>query len=326
MKLLSYLFLLITTIRNFLYDKNILKSKKIDDLYIVCIGNVTVGGTGKTPTVQYLTNKFIEQNKKVAVVLRGYKGKRDIDPLIVSDGEKIFVTEKESGDEAYLHAKNLSVPVVVGKDRYKACKLAKDIFDVDTIILDDGFQHRKLFRDKDLLVIDASNPFGNGYLLPYGNLRESLKNIDRADEIIITKSEQVSKEKLDKIINELKKYKKKITISAYKNLYFYNKNKDKEELNIIKNKKIFVFSGLGNPEPFYNSLKKLNPIDIKIKTFPDHYSLTKEEYDDILKVAKDFDYIITTEKDFIKLDLDKTPDNLLVLKIDFTILEDNLCV
>ncbi|MBZ4683596.1 MAG: tetraacyldisaccharide 4-kinase [Fusobacteriaceae bacterium] len=326
MKLLSYLFLLITTIRNFLYDKGILKQKKIDDLNIICVGNLTVGGTGKTPTVQYLANRFIKENKKVAIVLRGYKGKREIDPLVVSDGEKLFVTEKQSGDEAYLHAKNLSIPVVVGKDRYSACKLAKDIFDVDTIILDDGFQHRKLFRNKDLLVIDATNPFGNKYLLPYGRLRESIKNINRADEIIITKSEQVSQKELETLINELKKYKKNITISAYKNLYFYNKTKNKQDLNIINNKKIFVFSGLGNPTPFYKSLKDLNPKEIKIKTFPDHYTLKEKDYNEILKQKKEFDYIITTEKDFIKLDLDKTPDNLLVLKIEFTILEDNLCV
>ena len=141
MKLLSYIYYLVTSLRNWLYDRKIFKIKKIEDLFVICIGNITVGGTGKTPAVQYFAKKLQEQGKKVVVVSRGYRGKRKVDPLVVSDGKKILVSSKESGDEPYSHALNLKVPVVVGRDRYEAAKLAKKVFNADTILLDDGFQH-----------------------------------------------------------------------------------------------------------------------------------------------------------------------------------------
>ena len=117
MKILAYIYYFVTSLRNWLYDKKILKINKIDDVFVMCIGNITVGGTGKTPAVQYFAKKLSEEGRKVAVVSRGYRGKRKVEPLIVSDGKKILVSSRESGDEPYSHALNLKVPVIVGKDR-----------------------------------------------------------------------------------------------------------------------------------------------------------------------------------------------------------------
>ena len=217
MKILAYIYFCITSLRNWLYDKKILKINKIEDVFVICIGNITVGGTGKTPAVQYFAKRLMQEGRKVAVVSRGYRGKRKTEPLIVSDGKNILVTSRESGDEPYSHALNLKVPVIVGKNRYKACKLAKETFDVDTIILDDGFQHRKLHRDWDIVLIDATNPFGREALLPKGTLRESFHPAaKRASEFIITKSDLVGEREVETLKRFLKKkYKKPVSMAKH---------------------------------------------------------------------------------------------------------------
>ena len=193
MRILAYIYYLITSLRNFLFDKKILPIHRVDGVEIICIGNITVGGTGKTPAVQYFVKKLQKEGRKVAVVSRGYRGKRKCDPCLVSDGEKILCTPRESGDEPYIHALNLDVPIIVSSNRYKACLFAKKNFDIDTIVLDDGFQHRKLYRDRNIVLIDATNPFGMWKLLPAGTLREDfMKAGKRATEFIITKSDLVS--------------------------------------------------------------------------------------------------------------------------------------
>ena len=127
MNILAFIYFCITSLRNWLYDKKILKINKIEDVFVICIGNITVGGTGKTPAVQYFAKRLSQEGRKVAVVSRGYRGKRKTEPLIVSDGKNILVTSRESGDEPYSHALNLKVPVIVGKNRYEACRLAKKL-------------------------------------------------------------------------------------------------------------------------------------------------------------------------------------------------------
>ena len=190
MRILSFIYYLITSFRNWLYDKEYLKINKIPNVEIICIGNITVGGTGKTPAVQFFAKKLEGMGRKVAIVSRGYKGKRKVEPLIVSDGQEFYATARESGDEPFIHALNLKIPVIVGKNRYEACLLAVEKFGVDTIILDDGFQHRKLKRDRDVVLIDATNPFGSNALLPKGTLREDFKKACvRASEFIITKAD-----------------------------------------------------------------------------------------------------------------------------------------
>ena len=126
MKLLSIIYGFIVFLRNKLYDLNIFKEKKVDGVEIICIGNIVAGGTGKTPAVQYFVQKYLEKNKKVGILSRGYKGKRETDLLLVRDEKKIYATSKESGDEAYLHALNFQIPVVVCKNRYEGATFLKE--------------------------------------------------------------------------------------------------------------------------------------------------------------------------------------------------------
>lgn len=327
MEILAYIYDLVTKFRNFLFDKRILKINKIDDVFIVCIGNITVGGTGKTPAVQYFTKKLIEAGKKVAIVSRGYRGKRKADPLIVSDGEKILVSSKESGDEPYSHALNLKVPVIVGKNRYKASLLAKEKFDIDVIILDDGFQHRKLFRNWNIVLIDATNPFGWNALLPKGTLRENFFNaVKRVSEFIITKSDLVSEEDLLYLESLLiNKYNKPVSVARHGISSLCDIEGNAKPLFWIEGKRVLLFSGLANPLNFEKTVISLNPNYIERIDFLDHHSFKKKDLEMIQKRAKEIkaDFIITTEKDIVKFPKDLDIENLYVLKIEFELLKDN---
>jgi tetraacyldisaccharide 4'-kinase len=317
LKILSLIYGSVIFIRNKLYDLNILKSKKAEGVEVICIGNIVAGGTGKTPAVQYFVKKYLNEGKKVGILSRGYKGKRKEDLLLVRNDKEILATSVESGDEAYLHALNLKVPVVVSKDRYKGAIYLRDVCKVDIIIMDDGFQHRKLTKDKNIILIDATNPFGGNDYLPKGRLRESLESLKRADELIITKSNYVNNETLEKIKQRLSKYEKKISIATFSEENFYNMNGEEKELSIIKNKKILIFSSIANPKIFYETVKRLEPSEIEEIKFEDHHLYKSEEIKNISEKGKDYDYIVTTEKDIVKIN--EKIDKLLVLKMGFKI-------
>ncbi|WP_435307473.1 tetraacyldisaccharide 4'-kinase [Sebaldella termitidis] len=318
MYFLSLIYGLITGIRNKLYDFNILKAKKVENTTIICVGNITAGGTGKTPAVQYFAKKMLMENKKVAVLSRGYNGKRKEDPMIVRNEKEIYATALEAGDETYLHALNLKIPVAVAKDRYSGARLLKEKYDVDVIILDDGYQHRKLFRDKNILLIDATNPFGGNHLLPKGRLRESLAGIKRADEIIITKVNYTGMQAAEPVIKKLEKYNKPLFLAEHKEDYFYNQKLEKFDFNVIKDKKVLLFSSIASPENFKKSILKLGSGKLDEIKFSDHHVYSDVEIDEIIREAKDYDFVITTEKDIVKIN--KNIENLLILKISFNIL------
>lgn len=325
MYFLSLLYSFIIKFRNCLYDNKLIKIKKIENLKIICIGNITVGGTGKTPAVQYFANKYLNEGKKVVIVSRGYKGKRKKDPLIVSDGKEIYAKVSECGDEPYTHALNLNIPIVVGVNRYNACMLAKQSFLPDIILLDDGFQHRKLYRDKNIVLIDASNPFGDYYLLPKGKLREDIKGLNRADEFIITKSDMVSKEKLDNIKKVLSFYNKPVKTAIHKAKQLSNlSSKELVNLDFLKNKKVLLFTSIANPENFKKSIEKYQPLEIILYSKPDHSYFKKNdfEYIDNLIIKKNIDIIIVTEKDSVKIEKNiNNKDVYYIFKIEFEILE-----
>lgn len=328
LKLASLLYGLILNIRYKLYNMKILKKKKVDGVYVVCIGNITAGGTGKTPAVQYFANKFMAEGKKTAVVSRGYMGKRKVEPLLVSDGEKIWCTPKESGDEPYLHAISLKCPIVVAKERYKAVEYCKERFQSEIVIMDDGFQHIQLERDWNIVLIDATNPFGEKKLLPEGKLREPLSGLDRANEFIITKSDMVTPEELENIVRELKSENKKISKAVHfpEKILQCGKFIEKE---CVMYKKALLFSGIANPKNFRKSVDSLG-IEIAGEiSYRDHYDFTIK---DIKEIEKKFneskaDIILTTEKDFVKIEKicsKEFIDKLYVLKIEFKILEENI--
>ncbi|MGL4402863.1 MAG: tetraacyldisaccharide 4'-kinase [Fusobacteriaceae bacterium] len=327
MEILAFIYYLVTRIRNILYDRKILKIREIPNLEIFCVGNITVGGTGKTPAVQFFVKKLEKMGKKVAVVSRGYKGKRKNDPLLVSDGIKIFASPKESGDEPYIHALNLKSPIIVSRDRYAGCKFAKKHFNVDAVVLDDGFQHRKLKRDRDIVLIDATNPFGWGALLPKGTLREDFKKAaSRAGEFIITKADLVSEREVEKIKRYLKQQEKKpVSIAKHGVTSLCDAKGNAKPLFWVAGKRVLLFSGLANPLNFEKTVISLNPEYIERVDFMDHHDFKEKDLEMVKRKAEQIraDFIITTEKDFVKFPKDLRFPNLYVLKIEFTMLEDN---
>lgn len=328
MRILSYIYYLITSLRNYFYDKGIFEIKKVPDVEIICIGNITVGGTGKTPAVQYFSKRLQKMGRKVAVVSRGYRGKRKREPLLVSDGMEIFATTRESGDEPFLHALNLNkIPIIVSSDRYKGCLFAKKHFGVDTIILDDGFQHRKLGRNRDIVLIDATNPFGWGELLPKGMLREDFKKAaKRASEFIITKADLVNEREVERIKKYLrKKLRKEVSTAKHGVTSLCDLKGNPKPLFWIKGKRVLLFSGLANPLNFEKTVISLEPSYIERIDFMDHHNFKKRDIELIQKRAEGMQasFIITTEKDRVKLPQELNMENLFVLKIEFTLLEDN---
>lgn len=278
--------------RFFLYRIGLFKIRKLD-CKVISIGNITIGGSGKTPMTIFLAEKLREKGKKVVILSRGYKGKiKDIG--IVSDGKNILLSPDEAGDEPYLMAVKLkTVPVIVGRNRYKTGIYAIEKFNPDVIILDDGFQHIRLYRDMDILLIDGKRGFGNGYLFPIGVLREPLRGLKRASFLMIKGKHSLSS------LNSLTcpiisfNYKPKVIDSLFDDSIL--------NVNSLKRKKIVVLSGIADPKSFKDTLEKLGALVIKEIVFPDHYAYTHKDMQIIAREAEGTDMVITTMKDAVKL-------------------------
>jgi len=315
----SFIYALIITIRSSLYKLGILKSYHAD-CKVITVGNLTVGGTGKTPTVCMIAEYLKKEGIKTAVVCRGYRGKETDTPQIVSDGKKILSDSESAGDEAYMLAKKLSgIPVIAGKDRVAASKLACKHFNTEIIILDDGFQHLRLKRDIDVVLINSSNPFGNGFLLPRGILREPLKALKRAGIVLLTKTDPIKGDR-SSLENRIRVHNRKAPIfnSFYKPANIVNFLNGKSiPVDFMKDKKIACFCSIGDPESFIFILEKMGLTLSEKIIFPDHHQYSSYDYNRIKKLSEKFDYLITTEKDIAKI----TPDmikisNLSVLEIE----------
>lgn len=198
LKGLSYLFLMVVSIRYFLYRTGLLRRYPLGT-QVISIGNVTAGGTGKTPVTEIFARTLAAEGRKVAILSRGYRRKEAPwwqrlftqvieKPLVVSDGRRVLLDSATGGDEPYMLASNLpGVAVVVDRNRVKAGRYAVNRLGCDTLILDDGFQYQKLKHSIEVVLVDSTNPFGNGNLLPRGILREPVRNLKRADIIFLTK-------------------------------------------------------------------------------------------------------------------------------------------
>jgi tetraacyldisaccharide 4'-kinase len=198
--LISFFYKQAVILRNRAYHKGLLRTRKLS-IPVISIGNLTVGGTGKTPTTIYLARLLQGMGKRVGVLSRGYRGAASGDANVVSDGEKLRLGPGEAGDEPFLIAEKLpGIIVLTGKDRGLAGEYAQKNFLIDVALLDDGFQHIKLKRDLDILLLDGINPLGNGYLLPRGNLREPPESIRRAHLVLVTHAsknyEQIKKQSI----------------------------------------------------------------------------------------------------------------------------------
>lgn len=294
LKFCSYFYGAGSRLKNFLYDKGILKSRKVD-AYVISVGNFTTGGVGKTPVVAELAKYFVSKGEKVCIISRGYGGKLSNKKVnVISDGVNIYYKADMAGDEPYWLAENLNMcAVLTCADRVKAAEYAIKEFGVTRIILDDAFQHRKIYRDLNIVLVDSVKMFGNENLLPAGPLREGLEGFERIDKLVIVSKDvdHTRAEKLAKIMT--KKQKISTFVAKVEPNYAYNIASGK---HLAKTTEVTAISAIGQPDQFYGFLEKDYKIKDKI-TFDDHHQYT---IDDI----KDIDgNIVTTEKDAVKLAL-----------------------
>ena len=313
---LTFIYSMGLKIKETLYGLDILKLRTLP-CKVISVGNLTVGGTGKTPVVEYIA-KYLSKNKKVAILTRGYM--REDNSAIID--VKPDSSPRECGDEAVFLARETNLPVIVAANRYNGGKYAMKKYETQFCILDDGFQRRwSLYRNMEILVIDASNPFGNGKLIPSGILREPVKNIVAADIIIISKADDaVNLSNLRATINRWNDFADIVeTVYEPKELYNVFDRNEKVPLAEIAGKKVFALSAVGNPKYFRKVISKLNPSNTGWLSYSDHHAFAEENIAEINEKSGTADIIITTEKDAIKLQfLDKTKftKKLLALRIE----------
>ncbi|MBD3287565.1 tetraacyldisaccharide 4'-kinase [candidate division KSB1 bacterium] len=322
---LSVIYGFITAVRNKFYDLHIFRINEISGIKCISVGNITTGGTGKTPAVEYLAKVLTAKGKRVAILSRGYRRKSK-GSLIVSDGKKILADYKHSGDEPQLLARNLKgVPVIVESDRFKGGLLIRNKFDPGIIILDDAFQHRRIKRNLDILMIDCTAGLEHDRMLPAGNLREPLSGLKRSDIILLTRVDQVNR--TDSLRQFIKKFTNAPIIETiHQPVSLKELNGDSEfPVNAINHKTVLLFSGIGNPVAFKNTIMKLGANVVSEVTFFDHHFYAKADLQNIRRIAenKGVKWIITTEKDAIRLSSMKALDfSIYYLKIRLKIEKD----
>ncbi len=297
-------------VRNFLYDKKVLKSRRAQAV-VISIGNITAGGTGKTPLVIWIYNFLREKNINPAILTRGYKtGARNIQI-----------------DEPALLAGNCpDANIIVEPDRLRGAKNAINDLGSKLLILDDGFQHRRLDRDLDIVTIDATQPFGYGKILPAGLLREPLNCLRRADAVVITHCEKMPIERIEKIENTIRKIKPDITIarSIHQPVSIQYKDGNEQPVEKLQNKKVYAFCGIANPESFVRLIENLGAKLTGTKFFNDHHRYSRSDLEQICRTAESLnsEIVLTTEKDWNKITHLKTSARLplafLKIQIQFT--------
>jgi tetraacyldisaccharide 4'-kinase len=311
MKLLRFLLLpvlpvysAVILIRNWFFDKKNLKSEKVP-VKVISVGNITVGGSGKTPLVIYLLNLLRAEGKKPAVLSRGYR-RRSKGYLLVSNGSGVLTNVSESGDEIYQTVSECKVPGAVSESRVKgAKKLIRDA-EIGVIVLDDAFQHRWIARDIDLVICEQRFLFQYGFmnhsLLPVGILREPFASLSRADAVVINRKFSPKRELPENCLKYFKE--KKIFYSFYKAAGFVDiRRKTEYSLSEFEGQKSLVVSGIANPYSFVNILKQTNVDTENQLIFRDHKHYS---FRDIQKIRKAFyatnsHSVVTTEKDAVKL-------------------------
>lgn len=320
-----------------LYKWGIAKQVKLD-CFVISIGNITVGGTGKTPTAKLLARYIRDLGYKVAILNRGYRAKWKGEVGIVSDGNQVFMSADQAGDEAYLLARSLpDIPVLIGTDRTITGKYAVDNFNVDVVILDDGYQHWQLKRDLNILLVDAINIFGNGHMLPRGTLREPLNHLNRADVCLLTKVDQASKSACKEIRDTLAKYNDHALVveSTHKPLgfveignLFSRKQNEILSVDMMKGHKVIAMSAIGNPASFEQTLNDIGAVITESLRFPDHHDYTEEEIRDVMHQAEEqgAEAIIITDKDAVKIPetllCKKRPIPIYIISIEVTFIDE----
>ena len=294
------------------YKLGISKKKKLP-CYVISLGNITVGGTGKTPTAQRLARAIRDMGYKVVILNRGYRAKWHGSVGVVSDGKNLRMGPAEAGDEAYMLSKHLpEVPVLIGAERAETGKYAIEHFGAEVAILDDGYQHWQLERDMDILLVDAVNVFGNGHILPRGTLREPMSHIDRAGVCLLTKVDQAAEGSCEYIRKTVRRYNDRAlfveSIHRPQSILRLDEwhehiNEGGTEVELIKGHRVMAVSAIGNPASFEQTLLDVGADIIESLHFPDHHDYTVEEMQDVMEQALTLqaEAVVITEKDAVKV-------------------------
>jgi len=319
MRALSGVFRIIVQIRLWRYRSG-WRAQHYLGAQVVAIGNITVGGTGKTPVVELLAKSLRDRGRRVAILSRGYKSKKldrpqkwldsngcaireDKMPKVVSTGSELLLDSKHAGDEPFMLARNLDgVAVVVDKNRVKGGLFAVGQLAADTLLLDDGMQYLDLAHSIDIVLVDAGSPFGTEALLPRGTLREPPKNLRRASYILITKCTGSPN---DALVSRIRKYNKTAEIIECTHGPIYLENvftRERQPLEFLRDKWVGAISAIAVPEAFEGSLAKLGArVEIQ-RRFSDHYRFSRSEVEHFMQrcVERDMELIVTTEKDAVR--------------------------
>jgi tetraacyldisaccharide 4'-kinase len=313
---LSFVYERLVQLRLYLYRKRVFRERALGCL-VISIGNLTVGGTGKTPIVEKFARALQSGGRRVAILSRGYKSvprkrswlervrKKEADPpRVVSDGKSLLLDSLTAGDEPYMLAHNLKdVIVLVDKDRVKSGCFAIDKWKVDTLLLDDGLQYLHLKHRLDMVLVDRQAPFGNEFLLPRGTLRESPRNLRRASYIFITKN---TGEPNDALLQRIRRYNRTAEIieCAHKPLYLQNLfTGERLPLDRLRDAFIGSICGIAAPESFEAGLKKLGARVDLAKRYIDHHRYSEGELQSFINrcIRRDLQMIVTTEKDAVRM-------------------------
>jgi tetraacyldisaccharide 4'-kinase len=304
-------------LRAFAYRHRMMPARQLP-CKVICVGNITVGGTGKTPMTIYVAQKIKQLGYRAAVVSRGYGGSAESRGGIVSDGKSICMGPERAGDEPYLIASSLKqIPVVIGKNRYASGMLALKHFQPDVIVLDDGFQHLRLKRDIDLVLLDHALPFGNGHLLPRGNLREPISALARCSACILTRCRAGNDDPATSLLDLIKQYSPQCPVFAASHDPYCYGIKSQEHISIDrvierrfqtevdgwKKETSFGFSGIARNADFQNTVKNLGFNTSGFLEFSDHHRYTVHDLSSIQSKAERAGArcLITTEKDLVRL-------------------------
>ena len=309
--LLSWPYSLVVRLRNGLYSAGLLRAREVPAA-VISVGNLTVGGTGKTPLVVWLCRLMQQRQRRCAILTRGYKSQKK--------GEL-------SDEPALLAARCPDVNVVVNPDRVAGAKQAIGEHGAEVLLLDDGFQHRRLARDLDIVAIDATLPFGHGRLLPAGLLREPVAGLRRANAVVITRCDQVSEKSLAQIEGQVHRINPDVTIATAVHAPVNAATSRGTEIGLeeLRGKRVYAFCGLGNPEAFFDTVRHVGCVLVGHRRFDDHYAYTSECLSEIREQAAtyDVDYIVTTQKDWTKIARLMPPENdpplvYLAIEMEFT--------
>ena len=299
----SLFYRLIVRLRNRLYDRQILKPVKLS-CPVISVGNITVGGTGKTPCVIMLAKMIQQLGWQPAVISRGYGGKSTQTVNVVSDGKNILLGAEAAGDEPLLIARSLpDVPVLTGAKRALTGQAAIDRFGANVLICDDAFQHRQIFRDLDIVLLDSEKPLGNRHLLPRGELRESKEGLNRADCIILTRADEATH-----LNQDVARIADASRIPVFRSDHCVREMISSDASSRLspdelRGRKVCAFCGIAKPASFKKLLIEAGADIVSFIAFPDHYAYNHYDLDGLTEKFQTLnaDYWITTEKDAMRL-------------------------